>query len=470
MSDGENFSVQLKKDTHVNAEGFSFHVKQMPNCGIQYTADVRSDLINQAKEKAAKKLGRSLKIPGFRVGKAPLEVIEKSHSKQLENAWKEELAHVVYKKCSQMTNIPLAKQGARISFEVSKISADSVNLIIHFDTLPKPPSIDPSQIKLHKEHVEELTKENIEETIRQIKFFFATWTPVYDRPIQSGDYAILNVVLTEKDPPKVLFNKTRFEITKNATAEWMFDLIIGKNVGDVVEGISKVDESVSEKEKKNFVPQKVSVEIVEIQTTELPTLTSELLTKLGVSSEGELYQRVQEILDGQREKHIHKLMRKQVLDYLLNVEYDVPDTLVSEEFYMRRTQMLSSPELLQQWQTWDQNQKKEFEESMWKDSATAIRIFCLCQKISIDQKLSVTEAERTKKDSRDFLTSLLVPEESQEERENARFSRLLLEKTQDWIIDHAVIIDPLDNETPQNEAEVHEQKKKAPKKSSSYKK
>lgn len=470
MSDGEENAVQPKQDTQISAEGFSFSVQQLSNCEVQYTANVQNDLVSRAREKAAKKLGRSLKVPGFRVGKAPLEVIEKSHHKQLESAWKEELAHIVYQQCAYMTNIPLAKQGARISFEVENMTNHSVTLVIRFDTLPKPPSIDPSQVKLHKEQVDEISKENIEETIRQVQFFFAEWTSVKDRPIKSGDYAILNIILTEKNPPKTLFKNTRFEITPNSTAEWLFDLIIGKHIGDVVEGISRVDQNLPEKEKGNFVPQKVSVEVVEIQVTELPPLTQDLLKKLGVSSENELFQRVKDILEGQRKKYIQKKMREQVLKHLLKIDFDIPATLVSEEFYMRRSNMLSSPEFLQAWQTWDQEKKKNFEEDMWKDSVTAIRIFCLCQKIAVDQNLSVTKEDREKKENMDFLTSLLAPEESQEEAENARFSRLLLEKTQDWIIDHAVIIDSVETVEEQPQEIVEEKSSKEPKKKASSKK
>ncbi len=44
-------------------------------------------------------------------------------------------------------------------------------------------------------------------------------------------------------------------------AKWMRDLVLGKNVGDQIEGISTPDEDASEEDKENLKPKKVRVTI-----------------------------------------------------------------------------------------------------------------------------------------------------------------------------------------------------------------
>ena len=62
--------------------------------------------------------------------------------------------------------------------------------------------------------------------------FFASWQHVNDRPIQEGDFVLLDVDVIEEIPAVPLFVKTRFEVTEKSMAKWMYELVVGRNKGD----------------------------------------------------------------------------------------------------------------------------------------------------------------------------------------------------------------------------------------------
>ena len=47
----------------------------------------------------------------------------------------------------------------------------------------------------------EVNEEKVEETIRQVQLFFAEWKHITDRPVQEGDFVLLDVDVIEEDPP-----------------------------------------------------------------------------------------------------------------------------------------------------------------------------------------------------------------------------------------------------------------------------
>ena len=70
--------------------------------------------------------------------------------------------------------------------------------------------------------------------------------------LKEGDFVLLDVEIIEEDPTQKLFTNTRFEVADKSMAQWMQKLIIGKKTGDVVEGVSKPDDHVSEEEKTEY--------------------------------------------------------------------------------------------------------------------------------------------------------------------------------------------------------------------------
>jgi FKBP-type peptidyl-prolyl cis-trans isomerase (trigger factor) len=132
---------------------------------------------------------------------------------------------------------------------------NSAELLLSFETEPDIPTVDPTTFVAEEISRPEVNEEKINETIRQVRFFFADWTKITDRPVAEGDFVLLDVDVIEQEPHTPLFSSTRFEVSSKYMAQWMKDLVMGRNAGDSIEGTSTPDEDA--KDKEDFKPQKV---------------------------------------------------------------------------------------------------------------------------------------------------------------------------------------------------------------------
>lgn len=431
------------KETYKN-DRVKVVVHRKSGCVIEYEVHAEKEICVEARKKASKSVGKDVVVPGFRKGKAPIDIVEKRYPQELDRRWQEEVANVAYRESAALAKVPLVRPDSTVSFKMISHTAEGAHLTLQFETIPVIPSIDPANCVLTESSVPELTKEKIQETIRQTQMFFAKWSPVEGRPVQAGDFLLLDVNVVETDPPESLFRNTRFEVSDQSMAKWMQELVIGKNRGDTVEGVSVPDEALSDEEKENYPPKKVEVRINAIEAMELPPLDDSFAQKLGVKTVEEFQQRIESILTKKMKEGLRESKREEVTEFLLSHYFDLPQTVIQKEVEFRLKQMLESPRFKQTWDESSQQKKRELLESYREQSEKAVRLFYLCRKIAADQNISISPKDAVSAQS-EPLEALLFPSAQAHDprqpdvKQAEAYSRVLLEKTEDWVISHARI-------------------------------
>ncbi|MGH2611636.1 MAG: hypothetical protein ACRDFB_01140, partial [Rhabdochlamydiaceae bacterium] len=321
---------------------------------------------------------------------------------------------------------------------------EGAKLILFFETEPTIPFIDPKTITLKQIERPEVNADKVEETIRQVQLFFAEWKRVDNRPIEENDFVLLDVDVIEEEPPRSLFSGVRFEVTNRAMAKWMKDLVVGHKRGDVLEGTSIPDEDAKEKDKKELTSKKVRVTIRDIEIAKLPELTDEFAQKLGATSFIEMRKNVEKLLHNKADAHVQEKQREEVSEVLLkDFKFDVPGSLIDREVRFRMQQLLQDPEYAQHWNNMTNEAKKRTVGSIAEQSEKAVRMFYVCRKILADAKITISPNDIPK--VVDTPLNMLIgdrrdihPQENTEVHQAEAFSRLLLEKAEDYIIAHAI--------------------------------
>lgn len=417
-------------------------VHRKPLCVVEYEVKAARAICVEAHKKAAKSVGKEVVVPGFRKGKAPPEIVTKRYPQELDKRWQEAIANRCFQECIQLTNIPLINNDAQITFKMESHNRDGAKLTLAFETLPVIPSVDPAKCVLDPVKRPETSEEKVEETIRQTQMFFGDWEKAEDRPLKEGDFVQLDVEIIDEDPPQQLFTNTRFEITDRTMAGWMKKLILGKKPQDVVEGVSEPDPELTEEEKKEYPPRKVRITIKQIDQVTLPPLDDAFAQKLGTSDVATFRKRIQELLNKKADEHVREEQREQVTDFLLSHHFEIPRSVIEQETKFRLQQMIRDPHFKHSWDASSQKQKEEMIENTRANAEKAVRIFYLCRKIAADQNIDVS-AQDVSMSEPDQIESLLYPNA---ERHDSRqpdvkqaeiFSKILLEKTEDWVIAHA---------------------------------
>ena len=355
-------------------------VQQKPNCIVEFLITASTSLVEKARHASIKLVNKNVTVPGFRKGKAPESLISSTFSNELEKSTKENLARQAYLECQALTSLPNLDPKESFSYQVESLSPKEARLSLSFETNPIVPVVNPSDCVLTPVTRPEVNPSKIEETIRQALFFHAKWDTITGRPVQEGDFIILDAKTVEDSGAStLLFKGTRFEVTDKSMAHWMKEAVLGKNVGETTEGISVADEDASEEEKALFKPSKVEMTIQAIEQATLPELTEDLLSKMGATSEEDLKDKIEKQLNEQADDHVSENLRDQVIDFLIkNYSFDLPKSFVRKELEFRTSQLSQDSSFMDHWKSLSEAEKQKMIGFLTSQTEKSIILSLLC--------------------------------------------------------------------------------------------
>ena len=429
-------------EEHTNNE-LHVRIHHKKNCIAELEIEAYKPLVEAAHKRAVKAIGKEIVVPGFRKGKAPEHMVIKNHGAHIDKQWQEEIANAAYKAAHHLTKIAPINKEATISFKIQSHSHEGAKLTLSFEIAPTIPGVDPKNFQLKEVKRPEVNDQKVDETIRQAQLFYAKWIPITDRPVQEGDFVLLDVVITETTPFEKLFSDTRFEVSDKSMAKWMKELVLGKNAGDSADGVSVPDEDVKPEEKEAFQPKKVRLTIKEIEAADAPELNDEFAMQLGVNNVADLKEQIGKMLEKQADAHVREEQREQAVEFLLSQHpFEIPRSVIEREAQFRMRQLTQDAEFQQEWTRMNQEEQKKLIQSLLAQSEKAVRIFYLCRKIIADAKISLSPKD-VPPPATTPLEALISPPghphdpRQPDSKQAEAFSRLLLEKAEDWIIANA---------------------------------
>lgn len=321
-------------------------------------------------------------------------MILKKFPKDVEKQLHKSIADAAFLEAQKIAKVPLLNNNSPISFDLKKQSEEGAELIFAFETEPKIPSVDPQLFTAKEVKRAEVGEKQIEEAIRQMMFFYAQWKSVSERPIQVGDYIMIDLDTVDGETTQRVFNNIRFEVSPARMANWMKQLVIGAKAGDVLEGISEADADASEEELKEFKPKKIRLHILKVEEAVLPELNDEFAKKVGAPDVAQMRQSITDLLNKQADEKAQTELREQVNEFLIEkYAFDLPQSLIDTEKKHRQTQIMREPKFKANWNKMSQEERKNWEQKIEEESASAVRIFYISRQIVHDAKIPVTHKE-----------------------------------------------------------------------------
>ncbi len=382
-------------DLELTSEEVKIKVHHQPACRIQMSVQTNSEMVKTARKNAVKSVGKEITLPGFRKGRAPEEIISKKFPAEVEKQLHKEVADLAFTAAQKIAKVPILNHNSPVSFDMKTLSAEhGAELVFHFETEPKIPSADASGFSPKPVERPEVGEKQLEEAIRQMRFFYAQWKSIHDRPIQDGDYIMIDLDTIDGENVQRVFNHIRFEVSKERMASWMKKLVEGAKAGDILNGVSETDDTATEEEKKEFKPKNVRIAILKVEESILPEVDDEFARKVGASDVAHMRQSISDLLNKQADEKVQNELREQVNEYLIaNYLFDLPQSLVDTEKKHRFNQMLQDPKFKSSWTKMSQEERKSVEEKYSKEAEQAVRLFYLSRQIVQDAKIPVTQQE-----------------------------------------------------------------------------
>lgn len=233
------------------------------------TVEVDDDQMQSAMKRAAQNISRIRPMPGFRPGKAPYEMVERTFGKDvLVEEAVEDLSRSLYRQVLKENDLNPIDSG---NLEV----VQKEPLILKY-TIPVVPEVklgDYKSIRMQPEKIE-VTEQEVNDVLNRFQLTQATMTPV-ERPVQAGDVITVDVSGGVEGEEPVDENGLRVTVGERAQAYLPFDEnLVGMNSGDVREFDYTYAEDYGDENYRGKTAH-YQVTLQDIKEQQLPELTDE---------------------------------------------------------------------------------------------------------------------------------------------------------------------------------------------------
>jgi len=367
------------------------------DCQVFLRIELEQSQVDKALEQSYRRLVKSANIPGFRQGKAPREVLERHIGKEglLEDA---------------LNNLlPEAYEQALKEEQIEAIANPKIEIVqtepvVFTAVVPLKPTIelgDYRSIKLTPAKVE-VTKEEIDAVIEQLRRQNGTWEPV-ERPVAFDDLVSMDVEAGVEDKPFINQPGAQYQVMPNqpSPAPGFADQLAGMKVGE-------------EKEFKLMLPRDYSppelagkeasfkVKINEIKQQHLPKLDKEFaqLVSPDLKTMAALKKRLTSNLSIQAEQRTREEFEEKVIDAVVDLsKVEFPPVLVDSELERLMEQqarwMQESGLKLEEYLSRMKKTEEELREETRPVAAKRVTRSLVLNKVAEAEKIEVTDEEIT---------------------------------------------------------------------------
>ena len=287
---------------------------------------VQEDALRRGLEKAAKRVSRQVRIPGFRPGRAPYPIVERFVGREylvrefladeLEGLAQEALQQVNIEETSSINLLDIDFQQPSFRMEVALPPRVELGDYMSIRIPYEPPVV---------------TDEDVDKLLNDILRSRADVEEV-EGPVEEEDSVDVVLTITVGDKTVVEGEEITAEMGAELFLPGLSDHLLGAHVGDVLEFTLPVPEEHSWRE--HGEEAQVTARIERIRRLRIPELTLELAQELNpeVESVEELRQIVRENLQAKREEEAIQAHREQVLDKIMEIStVEIPPLMVEQE-------------------------------------------------------------------------------------------------------------------------------------------
>jgi len=381
--------------------------------------------------KSYHRLVKKTNIPGFRKGKAPRAVLERYIGKErlLEDALNNLLPEA-YEKAIKEQKIEAIAQ--------PQIEIAQTDPLVFKATVPLTPAVelgDYHHIQVAPEPVE-LTEDNVNAVIEQLRHQQATWEPV-ERPVEFGDLVVLDIDSNIEDKPFINRKAVQYQVLGDLPfpAPGFAEQLLGMKRGEEKEFKLQFPSDFSRGELAGKEPS-FKVKITEIKQERLPELDDEFAR--GVSPDyktlDSLRERVSAELKLRAEEKARIEFEEKVIEAVVNLaKLEFPPILVEHEIDRLLNQRLQRIDQgLEEYLSSINKTKEELREELRPLATKRVTGSLVLAKVAEEEKIEVSASEvdaeienmvKNSADNKDELQKLLSTPQSRESIEQALITR-----------------------------------------------
>ncbi|MEX2109178.1 MAG: trigger factor [Gemmatimonadaceae bacterium] len=298
-------------------EGVERHVK----------VSIPVEAVRDAEQQAARRYASTVRLPGFRPGKAPTTVVRKKFGEAIRQEALETLVREAYQEFIEKESIKVAAQPHvhDLKFEEGK----PLTFELHLEVRPTIELARTGGFRIDRPPAS-ITEEQLNQQLEQIRDEKATWTPVTEKPLP-GD--MVNVQIATGDAAPAEGDGKSYPIVLGAgqAIPGIEELIMEAAPGETVERLVKWPDDFPDEAERGKA-KKVRIAVNEVKRKSAPPLDDAFAREVGdFESLDALRSAVRTDMERQAEREAEAAVRQQLIDQIISANaFDVPKSWVQQ--------------------------------------------------------------------------------------------------------------------------------------------
>lgn len=337
---------------------------------------VPPEAVKDAEDKAAKRYASTVRLPGFRPGKAPATVVRKKFGEAIRQEALESIVREAYQEFIEKESIKVAAQPHvhDLKFEEGK----PLTFELHLEVRPTIELARTNGFRIERPAAT-VTEEQLDQQIEQIRDEKATWSPVVEKPLL-GDMVNVQIATGAdagegKSYPLVL--------GAGQAIPGIEELVMEAKPGETIERPVKWPDDFPD-ETQRAQTKTVRITVNEVKRKSAPALDDALAREVGdFESLDALRKAVRSDMERHAEHEVEANVRQQLIDQIIAANaFDVPKSWV-QQFVQNYAEAYQVPE----------DQREQFAGEFRAMAERQIRRDLVIETLAEKEGLTATEKE-----------------------------------------------------------------------------
>lgn len=309
-------------------------VEKRAKSNVKVKISLTSSELKKYFDQAYEKVGLTLKIDGFRPGKAPKELVEASagQARLIQEIVDLAVTDTYPKALQENKLLPVNQPKLAVTTFPTLKGDSSLEYEIEFDNLPEVKLGDFSKVRVKKPKESEVKEADVDKVIEYLRKQKATFSEI-NRPAKNGDRIEINFSgsvkgvkkegMDSKNHPIILGEKTMIPGFEDA--------LVGLKKGDKKTIKLTFPKDYHAKDLAGQ-PADFEIEVVDLKEIILPKIDSEFAAAFGHKDVAIMRQAIKESLLREMQEKAQRDLEEEVLGKILPyVKVDLPDSLIDQE-------------------------------------------------------------------------------------------------------------------------------------------
>ena len=354
------------------------NVKRLKDCKVQMSVEVEAEQAEERYQEVLRGFQRAARLPGFRDGKAPVDLIEQRYQSEAREELLKMLIPEAYHQSIQ------TQKAAPVSLpKISDIRYErkkKLQFSAEFEEAPKISLKNYKGVSL-KRTTAEVTTDELEKSVQSLLESRATFEEVTEsRAVQQGDFIVADIELW-RDTAYIPGRKGVLLVAEKNAEDDFFEKILGVNTGEVREIVR------AGKPYTRLTVRGLRKKLV-------PVLDGEFAKGLGQESAETLREAIRKELAQHKQTESMEKMKQELFQKLLKANtFPLPDSLVERQ---KERLLEQSHRHFTQRGLGEQDWKAELpaiEADMNERAKEQVKLYFILQKVTEEEGIELDEIE-----------------------------------------------------------------------------